>query len=256
MGKRSKTGILFFLFIFGVAFASYADVNKTLNTDESELKGVLGVGVLVDTQPYKDVDPKAWPVPLASLEYKNFWIDGRVFGYRLLGEGNWKLSVAGKPRLMGYHSNDSSTLYGMEDREGSFDGGGRFSWESEMFDLKVMVLSDLGGKHNGQEVSAVLSKELLKGFITPRVGVKWLSQNLVDYYFGVRGNEARVWRPAYEPDSTVDAIAGATVALPIGEKWAFVTDLEYEFLGSEITDSPIVDADGVFKCAVGVVYRF
>lgn len=239
---------------------SHADifdgVIKALNIEEADLQGVLGIGVFSATQPYQDVDAQVWAVPLVSLKYKNFWIDGKVLGYRLYEHGDLSFSIAGQPRLMGYESDDSTALRGMEDRDGSFDGGARVSWGNEYFDVDVTAVSDLGGTHEGQEISVIFSKELFKGFLTPRAGFKWLSDSLVDYYFGVRGTETRVGRPAYEPGSTVDAVVGATLAFPMGDKWAFITDIEYEPLGSEIADSPIVDADGIFKYVVGVVRRF
>ncbi len=223
-----------------------------------EERVILGAGLRYSTQPYTDVDEDFNAVPLIIGRYKDFYSDGTSFGYifRELKQANLELSAVLKPRFMGYHSDDSATLAGMEDREWSLDGGLRVAWDNDYFLLKLTGLADLTNEHQGQEFSAVASKELFAGLITPRVGVKWQSDDIVDYYYGVLGSEATGTRAAYKGDSTVNFLAGATVAVPIGEKWTAILDFEYENLGSEIQDSPIVDSEEILTYVAGAVYRF
>lgn len=254
--------IIFLVSLFMLASASlsyggiFGDILKSPDKEETEIEGVLGIGALYATKPYVDVDEETFVIPLAILEYKDFWIDGRVFGYKFYQIEDVEFSIAGQPRLMGFDSSDSSFLAGMEDREWSFDGGLRVSWENELFELNVTGVTDLFDKHQGQELSAIISKELFQGFLTPRLGVKWLSESLVDYYYGVRGREGTAARPPHEGDSSANFVTGLTAALPLGERWAFVTDFEYENLGSDIEDSPIVDANEILTYVIGIVYRF
>ena len=51
-------------------------------------------------------------------------------------------------------------------------------------------------------------------------------------------------------------VAGATLAVPLGEKWAWVTDGAVQVLSEEITDSPIVEDDAILTFVTGLVYRY
>lgn len=244
------TGGVLFLAVGVFCFSVYA-----LDNEESAALRI-GLGVRYSTQPWTDVDARVYPVPLVYGRYKNFYADGRSIGYILNDNDNLKFSIVGQPRLAGYDADDSSALNGMDDRDWSIDAGLRLTWDNDYFKLKVTGLSDILAEHDGQEVSAVFSKELWEGFITPRAGIKWLSGDLVDHYYGVKATEELPGRPEYIGSSTVNFVAGLTVAVPFLESWTAVADFEYEGLGSEITGSPIVEEEGTFTCVAGALYKF
>ena len=241
--------LLWFICNVRISFAELIDIE--------ELKGsVIGLGALYATEPYTDVDEDVWAVPLIKGKYKKFYIDGKSAGYILNDNEELELSLVIKPRLMGYEDDDSPILNGMDDREWSIDGGLRLKWNNEFFTLSTTLLNDLLNEHQGQEVSCVISREFKDGVFTPRAGVRWLSDDIIDYYYGVLGNEATPIRAVYTADDTLTYFSGFTVAVPLGEKWALIGDFEYEGLGSEIKDSPIVDADEILTFIAGIVYRF
>jgi outer membrane protein len=225
--------------------------------DKEELKGsILGLGALYSTQPYTDVDEDVWVVPLIKGRYKRFYVDGKSFGYILNDNEEFEFSVLAKPRLMGYEDSDSPVLAGMDDREWSIDAGLRFKWNNQFFTLSITALNDILNEHQGQEINCMVSREFKEGLFTPRMGVRYLSDDIVDYYYGVLGNEATPSRPVYTAEATLNYFGGFTVSIPIGEKWAVIGDFEYESLGSEIEDSPIVDTQEIITYIVGAVYRF
>jgi len=253
--------VLFFSLIFfssiGVAAELFEEWTGTPQMDKQGFEQlILGVGVHYSVEPYTDVDDNVSAVPIIILKYKNLFVDGRSFGLILKEMNKFSVSLVGEPRVMGFDSGDSSALNGMEDRDWSLDGGLRLNWDSGYFLLKAEALTDLLSEHDGQELNVVISKSFFKGVFTPRVGVKWLSEPLVDHYFGVWDNETRAGRSAYSPDSAVNFIAGAAITVPLGENWAAGVDFEYQALGSEIKDSPIVDEEETLSCTAGVVYRF
>ena len=217
---------------------------------------IIGLGVRIAPQPYKDVDARVMPVPIINAQYKRLFIEGSTVGVYLHTDEQCKLAIVGAPRFWGYESDDSNALVGMADRDWSFDAGLRGTLATEWFTGELTFLGDISGEHNGQEVTFFVKRKFLDGGLTPRVGVKWLSNNLVDHYFGVEPNEARPGRPAYEADSTVNFVAGATLAVPLGEKWAWVTDGAVQVLSEEITDSPIVEDDAILTFVTGLVYRY
>jgi len=231
--------------------------NSVQKMEENLDKGsVMGVGVLYLERPYIGVDNDTYVVPLVKAEYKRLFIDKTIMGYNLIDDDNLKFSVVTGPHFAGYKSSDSSELAGMEDREWGFDGGLRLKWKTELVDVTATGLTDLSGTYEGQEASVILSKELFKGFLTPSLGAVWSSEDAVDYYYGVRASEARAGRPAYAGEDTFNYLAGLTVAVPLGEKWAMVGDVQHQILGDGVKDSPLVEEDGLFRSTVGTVYRF
>ena len=216
----------------------------------------IGIGILYSNSPYIGVDDEVFPVPLIIAEYKNFYIDGRTFGYILKENRNISFSIVGKPRFMGYEASDSSVLRGMQDRDWTLDAGLRLVIKNDLFVIDIAGINDILSVHEGFEGCILVSKEFFKGFLTPRAGIKWQSSKLIDYYYGIENSEVRPGRPYYEGNSALNFVAGLTIAIPIGSSWAFVSDFEYENTDSEIGNSPIVDTDKVFTYVAGVVYRF
>ncbi len=239
----------------GFALQWLDDTVATLeeNLDEGS---VAGVGVLYRLSPYKGYDDAVLPVPIISAGYKGFFIDQIVVGYHFINGEDFKLGVVFGPHIGGYDAGESDALSGMQDRDWAFDGGIGLKWKTQILDVSLKVLSDISGTYEGQEVSLVLSKKFLEGFLTPKLGTKWLSEENVDYYYGVKSSEQRAGRSAYAPDSAMTWTTGVTIAYPLGDNWAAVGDVQYEFFGSEITDSPIVDQNGSLRLTLGSVYRF
>lgn len=230
---------------------------RGLDADFEEIEGaVLGVGALYSVSPYRGVDDNVAAVPIIVGKYKNLYSDGTSLGFILNDNEEVYFSIVGQPRFSGYDSDDSSFLNGMQDREWTIDGGLRLTWNNDLFLMNLTGITDLLSEHDGQQVGIVFSKEFFDGGITPRVGVKWLSDNLVEHYYGVAGTEATATRSSYEGGATVDYIAGFSVGIPLDDAWAIFGDFEYEKLGDEITDSPIVEEDNMFTYMLGAAYRF
>ncbi len=104
---------------------------------------------------------------------------------------------------MGYHSSDSPDLDGMEDRRMSWDAGVKavyeLPWHQMTFSVKA--LADVLGRHDGQEYILALSREF-RGRIfrlIPSFGAHYQTKSLLDYYYGVRAEEATSGRDVFEP---------------------------------------------------------
>ncbi|MCG8431963.1 MAG: MipA/OmpV family protein [Candidatus Omnitrophica bacterium] len=265
MHKRTALPVCVGLFLCLAAFPARAQEDQEEKTAyEYEDSGwesgfdklIVGMGVLYYSQPYTGVDSQAFPAPLVVAEYKGFFADGKSFGYYAVEEGGFKLAAVLDPRIQGYEPDDSSDLNGMAERDWSLDIGARLEWDNDYFSLSTTLLTDLLDNHQGQELSVVVEKEFFDGFLTPYLGLAWQSKDLVRYYYGVEGNEARPERPVYEPDAELNLLTGLRLAYPVGDNWAVVGDISYEGYGSEIQDSPIVDEDQQLRYMLGGVYRF
>jgi len=166
------------------------------------------------------------------------------------------------PRLSGYDEDDSSLLDGMDDRDWSIDGGIGINWFTGVGLFALTCVTDLFGRHDGQELDfsyTILFERAGFTFI-PSAGVRYKSDNLVDYYYGVESDESRfdtrITRPAYEGNDAVDPYLRLVVRRKITERWSLLGALQYEWLDSEISDSPIVDDSYETSCMLGVLYSW
>lgn len=249
---------------FAAGFCETASANDLVNRIQmtlSDFSGnwkqeVLGAGVLYATTVYEGKDDTVWGVPILVGQYKNFYVQGTDLGYILNETDQWKVSLMGKPRFNGYESDDSDALKGMEDRNWSFDAGVRVDWTNDLCVLSFNGIVDTLHEHDGQELSLNISKAFFRRSLIPHAGVHWKSQNLVDYYYGVSGDEVKASRPSYEADPAWNYDAGVRVNIPFEENWVIMGDFTYEWMGDSITDSPIVDETGAFSTLLGAAYRF
>jgi MipA family protein len=218
---------------------------------------LMGLGAMVLESPYRGVDDAVYPVPVLVFESRQFFVDKTVLGYYFNDKSNpVRWGVIGSLRLQGYDADDSGDLDGMQDRDMAFDGGLRISWKNPIIDMILEGVTDVSGTHEGQELRLTVTKELFGGFLTPKAGIKWLSDDLADYYYGVKADEAKAGRLEYSAGNDLEYMVGATIGIPLGEKWALFGDIQCSFLGNEAQDSPIVGDDALMRYVMGVVYRF
>lgn len=251
--------VILFMFFACFQLKGYSSNLEEIKADlkENIEKGsVLGIGVMYPERPYKGIDEDVYVVPIGQLEYKRFFIDGGTFGYNLVNDDQIKFAVVGSTRVEGYDADDSPDLNGMDDRDWTVDMGLRLLLTKGVFSFTVSGLADPWDVHGGGELNSFVSAKLFDGFLRPRAGVRWLSEEVVNYYYGVRDSETTAVRPQYNPESTFNYVLGLTIGIPLKDRWALIGDIQYEFLGDQIKDSPIIDKDGIFRYVTGVVYRF
>jgi outer membrane protein len=163
-----------------------------------------------------------------------------------------------EPRVQGYSADDSRFLRGMHSRHWSIDGGVNIEAITRIGVLGMTIASDLLGRNRGQEVEfRYLIMLPAFGFhFIPSGGVRWKSANLVDYYYGVKPDEARPGRPAFEGEQAFDPFLRLVVRRKLTKHWSLFSDARFEWLASEITDSPIVDKNYEMSVTAGVLYAW
>lgn len=231
----------------------------------------IGPGVVVLVKPYEGVHPTVYPYPPTVFIYDRFYFAIDTAGYRLLanqrgtpepGQTYWYLDAIAKWRSDGYDADDSDELAGMHDRRQTIDVGGEFSVFGEWGALKAGFLTDALGQHDGQEFRVTYAKPFDKAFdvnnlrISPSIGLAWLSSNLADYYYGVRPDEVRAGRPAYDPGAAVNWFVGLDTNYRLNDDWTLLASITYYWLDSDIRHSPIVDDGYAISILAGAMYRF
>lgn len=237
--------------------AAYADETEA-PPPPRQREVFVGAGLLVSSKPYEGVDSKIYPIPMFGYEGERLYLRGVGGGYRLFHIGGWSVGPVLQPRFDGYEEDDSHELAGMDDRDLTLDGGVGLTWRAGWGLIGASWVTDLFGKHDGQEVelsyTAVLSR-FGCDFI-PSVGLRYKTDKLVDYYYGVKTDEARAGRPAYEADDATDPFVRLAVRRKLAGKWSLLGALQYEWFDSEIKDSPIVDQSQDVSFVAGVLYSW
>jgi len=235
-------------------------------TNESEYRPadmfMAGGGAVITQNPYKGIGTESRGIPLFLYKTNRFSLYGPIVDYSLFENDNWSASAIAKVRFEGFDEEDSRYLSGMDDREWTFELGGAlsrtFDWGRLMADFSADVL----GEHEGYELDLSYSYDFNGAFnlpalrVTPSIGVNYRSSRLNDYYYGVRSSEAIAGRPQYDAGDSSGLTTGLRLNYRLDDRWSLMGMAFLEWLGDEITDSPIVDEDYVASFLVGIMCRF
>ncbi len=225
-----------------------------------ELQWSLGLGVISAPRPYVGASNQTRVIPLLELSWKRFYFQGIRAGYRLVEGDSASLDVRARMRFAGFEEDDSPFLRGMEERQETVDAGLGLEWRVGQLELDLGVFTDVLGRSDGVEAQLGLAWPKIYrrgqvGFI-PRLGVAWQNADFVDYYAGVRPDEAEPWRPAYEGRAALNAEAGALVFYRFTPRVRGLVMLQAQRLANEYEDSPIIDDQWGYFALVGATYSF
>jgi MipA family protein len=241
-----------------ICSTAIAGEGKNISQADSNSMFLLGPGVLVTVQPYKGMDSTIYPIPVITAVSAPFYFFIDTAGCRLFSDSNMTFDVIGKLRLDGYNADKSDDFEGMHNRNMTVDVGGEFGISGDWGNLYARILTDALGQHDGQEYRLTYAKpfKFEKTKISPSVGFALLSSNLADYYYGVRNDEARAGRPAYNPGASVNWFAGLDATYQLNNDWTLLTSITYYWLDNNIRNSPIVNKDYTMSIIAGAMYRF
>ncbi|MFH1599244.1 MAG: MipA/OmpV family protein [Pseudomonadota bacterium] len=219
----------------------------------------LGVLAIERNAPYRQLDEGLLVVPLVRFEGERFYLRGLRGGVVLAEDGGFAFGAFAQVRGDGYKADDSPFLAGMDDRDFSLDLGLAASWRVKgVGQFEASLATDMLDRSGGQEAAVSWTGLVRAGGwrLLPGVSVAWQSEDMIDYYYGVRPGEALVGRPVYSPGSAIIPEVSLLATHPVGERWEFFARAGHAWLPSEITNSPLVDQDGRLSVIVGLGYTF
>jgi len=225
----------------------------------------LGLGGISQQLSYAGIDRDNMAVPL--IYFENRWVQlfGPFLDIKIPGikwSEEQELSFAARVQLFGvngYESDDAPILNGMAKRKSGIFAGPTAKWSNPLADVSVEWMFDVSGESKGQQIKFGLERMFPVGgqfMFTPGVAAIWLDKKYADYYYGVRNIEARVGRPAYVADSTVNVEFSLRTDYLIDQRQQVFVSLGYTALGSEIKDSPLTDRSAETQVFLGYLYRF
>jgi len=243
----------------------------TANVQAAEQSNRFGVGLYADNERSiydghnggDDVKIEG----IISFQYRGdkLNIDEKSASYKFFDNGKYQIEVIGNSEERGYQASDSTKLTGMAERKNSWDLGGRVAAKTGLGVVSLAATGDVSGKHKGQEVDLKFSQDLFrKGprgnprgvSVDLQAGVKWQSDEVVDYYYGVKNSESTAARATYAGKDAVTPYIGLTARTNIANHVTFDVGAIYKHYPDEITESPIADKDHDVEITAGLTYWF
>ncbi len=218
----------------------------------------LGVGLAVSQPGYVGVNRQITPLPLVFYHNGHFFLAGVSVGYVPFHGSHYSFALLAKPRINRLSASESPQLAGIQNRQWSIDGGGRFSLFGDWGGINAGVYSDLLHRYNGIEADLEYRYTFrMPGWsLSPGLGLAWYNSPLTDYYYGVSAAETAPGRPAYSPGRATNPFVQLGLRIPFAGRWQFLGNLRYMHFASSIQDSPIVDRSNTLTVFLGFSYRF
>lgn len=225
-----------------------------LLADARDDRWSVGVAVAVRDSPYVGEGTRVRPLPLVTYDGDRFFWRGISGGVHLVQSKAFSLDAVLAGRFDGFDIRDLSRAglarngldaATLEDRDDALDAGLAASWRGSAGELKVSALADVTNASGGYELAVDYAYALQWGHTTvvPGAGVRWMSSDLVNYYYGTLDEEVRRGAPRYQPGSAVVPQVSIGFSRPVGEKWRVLGGVDYRFLPSELTHSPLLEPD-------------
>lgn len=225
-------------------------------------KGRLGIGVgaIGRSSPYRDSTSSVVKIiPAVTYIGERLQWFGPSLRYGIAGSGKLRLAAIAEYQLGAYEESDSVVLLGLGDREDTLVAGLGLQYEiSEGFQLDLSYQHDVLDRIGGGLAKAQVSRRFPVGPVTlsPQATYNWVSSDMSNYDFGVVANAATVERPAYSMGSTTSLELGLGMSIELSEEWRIMINIAGEKLDSDVTSSPIVEDDVVFKGFAMISYIF
>ncbi|WP_241972326.1 MipA/OmpV family protein [Aliidiomarina soli] len=203
------------------------------------------MGIGVNQEIYRGYSNRTIPVPILGYHGEKLSISGPFISYQLLALDNISFSAKLTPRFAGFDESDSSVFNGMAKRKDSLDGGISMQLRHKGWRLEADTVFDLLGNSNGRESELTVGYSYIAGvvMIEPTFGISYSDSKLVNYYYGVRPDEATAQRSFYQPGSAVNYNAGFSLSTPIFFGGWTRLGIEHHWYESNISDSPLTDRD-------------
>lgn len=211
-----------------------------------------------------------------DLQYKNFFITSSnprygshisagTLGYRLWQTDHSDLAI------VGYSPHDSidpeaetlfddgpiEALEGLRTRRADMMWGVRYQYwqDAHFFAGEVAQDSDA---HYSQHVRFIYSyRQQVKNWdLYYNTSLMITPSKLVNYYYGVRQDESRAFRPAYQAGGGGQLTLSVTAVYPLSERWLFECSFGNTFYSQSYRNSPLVDHPTDLQVLVSTRYVF
>ena len=206
---------------------------------------ICGAALGLQREIYIDYDHRVIPLPVIGYRGEKLRVFGPFVNYEMYQTGAFGFDARLRPRFGGFDESDSDIFDNMEERKFSIDLGFGLTWQRDDWKLELAGLYDVLDRSDGREwrVSLGRAYRVDKVFLEPTVGISYLDNRHVDYYYGVDVSETASFRPAYRGESALKRKLGISMVTPVWFKGLTRISVENTWYDSAIADGPLTDAD-------------
>src|SRR6185503_4302175 len=208
--------------------------------------GAVAIGFMtrVERSPYRSAGMRRDFIPLYLYEGERVYLHSLSLGLKFGGSEARRFDVFLRHRFEGHPSDDiPASLEGMARREPGIDAGVGAQAGGSWGIAFAEFLHDLSAASHGSELRLGYKYPLRSGrfWLRPHATLSLRGGRLNDYYYGVRPEEARADRPAYEAGAGVMPELGILAAYPLSERWRLLAGATAARLPRTVRESPIVE---------------
>ncbi|MEP6342776.1 MAG: MipA/OmpV family protein [Maricaulaceae bacterium] len=235
---------------------SSAAYGQTVDNTERESDIIYFGAAVVSTPEYLGADDdEVLIIPYLEVsDYKGFDFFGTQLSYRLLeagtGQGIGKWSLRAGPSVTyqrGRDSDDSDTLTGLEDVDGSLPIGGYIRSTFGPVGFRVDAGQDVIGGHDGLSVDASIGTSYDGGKfgIQPSATLSWGNGNYNESFFGITDEQSTAsGLSAFDIGSGFNSYSFNVIAwYQILENYQLGAFASYKEFFDDAEDSPIIQAE-------------
>lgn len=236
-----------------------------LSLSSSQLNADWQIGLLLanSDSAYAKTQTETHAIPMLNYIGERFSFINGELQYRLQQTEDSQTTLLAASRSADQYrvqlsASETMLQAGMQARKQALEIGLSHDIVSEFGGWHFKGLMDASNTHEGYELSAGYSYPLQSGrwLLEPQLGVQWQSADLVDYYHGVRMNEATATRPAYQASSSLNQVLELQALYAWRADLHFVAHWQYRELGESIRSSPIIEQNHSQQLIVGMLYSF
>lgn len=243
------------LAISSMLFSAFALAEEAL---PERITGDVGAAFYMSSNPVRGDGNTAIIVPYGYFDYGRFFARFDTFGIKTLPLGYGYLEIAGRINLDGYRTDKHPILSGIESRKSSHPLGIGTFQETPIGGFFINAFYDTNRSH-GKLYEMIYAGEFDMGdnVIYPMLGIEHFSAEYTRYFYGVTPTEAGKSRyPVYTPAATTTPMLGMVMDVPVEGAWNANFYVMRRWLGSGISQSPLVYTKWQDEAFIALSYRY
>lgn len=230
----------------------------SLAEDQLSVGGAIGYSQYV----YKDYDNLVLPIPMVSYESDNFYVRGISAGYYLIKNKQHALAldVSYSPRQFDPDDTGNRQMKLLNRRHSTAMVGVRYRLSADWGQVNVASHIDALDESDGGVTADANYGYRFKWnqalSLTPAIGVEWHNDKFNRYYYGVSQREAVAsGLTEFKSDSGFLPYVNLTASYQVNPELTTSLALRYTWEPSGVSDSPMVERDGIYSTYFTVTYK-
>jgi MipA family protein len=125
-------------------------------------------------------------------------------------------------------------------------------------EFQLQLLTDINQISNGHQIglNVLFPYNTYQWDISYELGIIWKSEDLVNYYYGISLEESNSLISPYFTEASLNSFLKFNMTRTLSKNWRTDILIKTEWLGKEITNSPLVEDKMVSTLFFGATYHF